>query len=156
MRLLLLLALLAASGAQAADAPRDAPQDAQADAPGGPAPIVQTMPPRATVAILGKPVFDRDQQQIGRLIDVLVDASGKPQAGVLDFGGFMGVGNRVIAVHWAALHFDPEGKHPIQLELTPDEIKSVPEYKGASKPAPVVTPARVIAPLADTPVKPAN
>ena len=155
MRLLFLigcLALLAATGAEAADTPPDTGKSLAK--PAEPAPVVQTMPPRATVAILGKPVVDQADKQIGRLIDVLVDASGEPQAGVLDFGGFMGVGNRVIAVHWAALHFDPEGTHPIKLELTPDEIKSVPEYRGTSKPAHVVTPARVTAPLAETPPRP--
>lgn len=169
MRLLFLigcLALWTATGADAADNPSETGATAAIPAPAGttpsspapaseppaePAPIVQTMPPKATVAILGKAVFDSTNKQIGRLIDVLVDASGEPQAAVLDFGGFMGVGNRTIAVHWAALHFDPEGKRPIRLELTPDEIKAVPEYRGSSKPAPVVTPARIIAPLAETP-----
>ena len=63
----------------------------------------------------------------------------QPQAAVIDFGGFMGVGSRKIAVEWSALHFAPgDAKHPITLDLTQDQIKAAPEYKDVAKPAPVV------------------
>jgi PRC-barrel domain len=147
----LLAATWAVTEARSADTPPEAAKSAEPAKSVEPPPVVQTMPAKATVSVLGKPVVDKENRQVGRVIDVLVDASGEPQAAVLDFGGFLGVGNRRIAVHWAALHFDPEGTHPVQLELTPDELKTVPEYRGSSKPAPVVTPARVTAPLAETP-----
>ena len=61
-------------------------------------------------------VADPEGKEIGRLVDVLVDDQGQPQAAVIDFGGFMGVGNRKIAVDWSALHFAPaDPKHPITL-----------------------------------------
>jgi hypothetical protein len=54
----------------------------------------------------------------------------------------MGVGSRKIAVQWSALHFSPgDAKHPITLDLTPDQIKAAPEYKDVAKPAPVVVAA---------------
>ncbi len=93
-------------------------------------------------AILGRQVTDSQGRDIGRLVDVLVDETGLPQAAVIDFGGFLGVGNRRVAVHWSALRFNPaEGKHIIELDMTPDQIKSAPEYTNTNKPAPVVTPA---------------
>jgi hypothetical protein len=96
-------------------------------------------------AILGRQVTDAQGKDLGRLVDVLVDETGLPQAAVIDFGGFLGVGNRKVAVHWSALHFNPsEGKHIITLDMTPDQIKSAPEYTNADKPAPVVTPADVV------------
>jgi hypothetical protein len=100
---------------------------------------VQQVPPEQALAVLGQPVADHDGKDIGRLIDVLVDDQGAPQAAVIDFGGFMGVGNRKIAVQWSALHFAPsDPKHPITLDLTPDQIKAAPEYKNPAAPAPVV------------------
>ncbi len=95
------------------------------------------------VAILGLPVVGQGGQQVGRLINVLVDGTGEPQAAVLDIGGFMGVGSRTIAVHWTTLHFVPwDEKNPITLDLSLDQIKAVPEYKGLeNKPAPVVVAA---------------
>ena len=81
---------------------------------------------------------------LGDWSDVLVDENGQPQAAVIDFGGFMGVGNRKVAVHWSALHFNPaEGKHRILLDMAPNEIKAAPEFLNADKAAPVVTPADV-------------
>ncbi|MDQ2805258.1 MAG: PRC-barrel domain-containing protein, partial [Pseudomonadota bacterium] len=95
------------------------------------------------VAILGRPVTGPAGVQIGRLIDVLVDGTGQPQAAVLDVGGFMGVGSRSIAVHWNTLHFAPWNQgNAIRLDLTLDQIKAVPEYRGLNnQPAPVVAKA---------------
>ena len=84
---------------------------------------------------------DPEGKDIGRLVDVLVDANGQPQAAVIDFGGFMGVGNRKIAVHWSVLHFNPrDGKHKITLDMTQDQIKGAPEFLNPNKAASVVTP----------------
>jgi hypothetical protein len=108
-------------------------------AAGPPASEVQHVPPEQALAILGHPVADPTGKEIGRLVDVLVGADGEPQAAVIDFGGFMGVGGRKIAVQWSALHFTPaDAAHPITLDLTQDQIKDAPEYKDVAKPAPVV------------------
>ncbi len=105
---------------------------------------VQTVAPEAAEAILGRRVVDAGGADLGRLVDVLVDENGQPQAAVIDFGGFMGVGNRKVAVHWSALRFNPaEGKHRIALDMTPNEIKAAPEFLNPDKAAPVVTPADV-------------
>jgi hypothetical protein len=107
-----------------------------------PASDVQQVPPEQALAILGHNVEGPDGKEIGRLIDVLVGQEGQPQAAVIDFGGFMGVGSRKIAVRWSALHFAPgDASHPVTLELTPDQIKGAPEYKDIAKPAPVVVAA---------------
>ncbi len=110
--------------------------------PPPPPSAVQSVAPEAAEAILGQRVTDLDGKEIGRLVDVLVDAKGQPQAAVIDFGGFMGVGNRKIAVHWSALHFTPgDPKQKVALEMTPDQIKAAPEFLNPNKAAPVVTPA---------------
>jgi hypothetical protein len=100
---------------------------------------VQHVPPEQALAVLGHTVTDPDGKNIGRLVDVLVGDNGEPQAAVIDFGGFMGVGSRKIAVEWSALHFAPANtKQPITLDLSQDQIKAAPEYKDPAKPAPVV------------------
>jgi PRC-barrel domain len=102
---------------------------------------VEQVPPDQAVAILGRTVATPDGHIIGRLVDVLVDSAGMPLAAVIDFGGFMGVGARKIAVHWSTLQFTPSNaKQPIALALTPDQIKAVPEYRDTTKAAPVVVP----------------
>lgn len=97
--------------------------------------------PAQAMAVLGHRVIGPDGKVIARLVNVLVDAKGQPVAAVLDFGGFMGVGSRKIAVHWGALRFAPaQATDRITLLMTADEIKAAPEYKDTSKPAPVVAP----------------
>jgi hypothetical protein len=108
-----------------------------------PAGQVEHVPTDEAVAILGGPVTAPDGKMIGRLVDVLVDAAGVPEAAVIDVGGFMGVGARKIAVHWSVLHFAPANqKQPITLDLTLDQLKAAPEYGNPAKPAPVVLPAK--------------
>jgi len=100
---------------------------------------VTKVPADKVVAILGQPVIGPMGKIVGRLVDVLVGQNGLPEAAVIDFGGFMGVGSRKIAVHWNTLHFNPgDPKYPIVLDLLPDQIKAAPSYQGESKPAPVV------------------
>lgn len=103
---------------------------------------VQSVAPDEAEAVLGQRVTGPEGKDIGRLVDVLVDANGQPQAAVIDFGGFMGVGNRKVAVHWSALHFNPaDAQHKITLEMTPDQIQAAPEFRNPNKAASVVTPA---------------
>jgi hypothetical protein len=104
---------------------------------------LQTFAPKEAMPVLGHRVVEPDGKTIARLVDVLVDTTGQPVAAVLDFGGFMGVGVRKIAVHWSTLRFEPgESEHRIIVTLTPEEIGAAPEYKDPEKPAPVVVPAR--------------
>ena len=81
--------------------------------------------------ILGREVRSADDANMGRIVDVIVDRSGKVPAAIIDFGGFLGVGSRKIAVDWNALHFAAPGKPGgwITLELTPDQVKAAPEYQ---------------------------
>jgi hypothetical protein len=68
---------------------------------------------------------------MGRIVDVIVDRSGVVRAAVIDFGGFLGVGSRKIAVDWNALHFGRIANKgdSITLELTKDQVTAAPEYK---------------------------
>lgn len=145
--------LLAIASAHAQTAPDQPPQpDAPPAAPAPPS--TQKLPADQAKSVLGQQVFTPDGQDAGRLIDVLVDQDGAPRAGIIDFGGFMGLGNRHVSVAWSALRFDPANKdRPITLTLTPDQVRAAPEYKAAGKPAEVVTPAEPQTP-ADPQAKP--
>jgi len=101
-----------------------------------PAPAVPTV--SATViegngarGILGRTVQGADGKEIGRVIDVVVDGGGRTRAAIVDFGGFLGVGSRKIAVSWNALHFGSTVRNDdaIRLELAQDQLKAAPEYK---------------------------
>jgi sporulation protein YlmC with PRC-barrel domain len=153
----LLLTLLVSTplvfaGAAQADPPTPVPPAASAPVPPTPAspapePAKPTPPPPAPTAkvaasgILGRKVLGPDGKEIGRVVDVLVDAGSNPRAVVIDVGGFLGVGARRIAVNWSDLTFPPTGSDvDIKLDLTSEQISSAPAYTDQTKPATVVEP----------------
>jgi PRC-barrel domain len=96
------------------------------------APAVATILNKHEVeGILGREVLSATNENMGRVVDVLVDRAGQVRAAIIDFGGFLGVGSRKIAVEWNALHFPQPGKpgERIALDLTRDQVKAAPEYQ---------------------------
>lgn len=113
------------------------PAPAAKEAP--PAPAAKQAPPasvtiiapREAHGVLGRDVRSPTDEDMGHIVDVIVDRTGTVRAAVIDFGGFLGVGSRKIAVDWNALHFPPPAKPGarITLELTRDQVKAAPEYR---------------------------
>jgi sporulation protein YlmC with PRC-barrel domain len=126
------LALVALFGpsASAEDAPNAAGAAPDRDT------FTMVLDDRRVRPILGKEVVGSDGEKMGRIVDVIVDKSGRPRAAVIDFGGFLGVGSRKIVVDWGALQFDADDG-PISLALTRDQVKAAPEYQNG-KPVVVV------------------
>jgi hypothetical protein len=99
-------------------------------------------------AVLGKSVRSSAGEDMGRLVDVVVDRDGRPRAAIIDFGGLLGVGSRKIAVDWGALKFarDEAKGDLITVELTRDQLKAAPEFKDG-------TPVVVLGPSAPQPTQ---
>jgi hypothetical protein len=96
------------------------------------------VPPAVTIlnnheveGILGRQVVSTANENMGRIADVIVDRSGQVRAAIIDFGGFLGVGSRKIAVDWNALHFPApaQADAKVALDLTRDQLKAAPEYQ---------------------------
>ena len=81
--------------------------------------------------MLGRDVRSPTDEDMGHIVDVIVDRTGRVRAAVIDFGGFLGVGSRKIVVDWDALRFGrvADKSDAITLELTKDQVKAAPEYK---------------------------
>jgi PRC-barrel domain len=133
-----LIAFCAAVYSAAQDNPAAQPQAQQPPSDSGKTPGGVTREPTVTVldhhevqGILGKEVRSTADEDMGRIVDVVVDQDGQVRAAIIDFGGFLGVGSRKIAVAWNALRFLPtakKGEH-IALELTRDQVRAAPEFK---------------------------
>lgn len=92
---------------------------------------LQTLAPGSVASTLGQMVLDGNGDEIGRVVDVLVDRAGNPRAAVIDIGGFLGVGTRRVAIAWSLLHFrDMSGEVRIIQDLSQDEAAAAPEYRG--------------------------
>jgi len=118
------------------------------EAPGGDEPLLRSAPAslqqkavkppsvimlgsRQAQSVLGKQVRSSANENMGRIVDVIVDPQGRVRAAVIDFGGFLGVGSRKIVVDWNALRFGKiaNKKDSITLELTKAQVAAAPEYK---------------------------
>jgi hypothetical protein len=130
---IVLIAISATVYSTAQDNPTPPPPPASDQPPGSPPrePTVTVLDHREVKGVLGKDVRSAADENMGRIVDVLVDRSGQVMAAVIDFGGFLGVGSRKIAVAWNALRFPPADSknRQIALELTRDQVRAAPEYK---------------------------
>ena len=120
-----------------ANAPSSSPQP-EAAAPAAPKEAAPAPPPSVTIigetearGVLGRDVRSPANEDMGRIVDVIVDRQGTVRAAVIDFGGFLGVGSRKIVVDWSALHFGrvADKGESITLELTKEQVMAAPEYK---------------------------
>jgi PRC-barrel domain len=109
--------------------PNTAP--AAATKEGVPPPSVTIIGAADAHGVLGRDVRSPADENMGRIVDVIVDRAGLVRAAVIDFGGFLGVGSRKIVVDWNALRFWRIGNKSdsITLELTKDQVTAAPEYK---------------------------
>jgi PRC-barrel domain len=82
-------------------------------------------------SVLGIEALSSTGDDMGRIVDVIVDRGGQARAAIIDFGGFLGVGSRKIAVDWRSLHFDPKKAGAVVVNLTKDQLRVAPVYKAA-------------------------
>jgi hypothetical protein len=83
-----------------------------------------------TESVIGKDLVGPSGERVGRIVDVLADGTGKVRAAVVDYGGFLGVGARKIAVAWSDLRFGPEGAAPsVATDLPRETLSQAPEVK---------------------------
>ena len=125
---------------QPATAPEQSPpENRPPTAPAAPAATPPATSPSGTPAvvlddqevsgIVGKSVRSSADEDMGRIVDVIVNQDGHVRAAIIDFGGFLGVGSRKIAVAWSALRFPSAGQlDPVNVELTRDQVRLAPEF----------------------------
>jgi hypothetical protein len=107
------------------------PPDKAKDAPQPPKNLEPL--PKNAISLLGKKVRGPAGEDMGRVVDLLLDARARLLAVVIDFGGFLGVGVRKIAIDWRLVRFMPDDPDaPIALTLGKTEIQAAPEYKEGS------------------------
>jgi len=86
-------------------------------------------------SVLGREVRTRVEEDVGRVVDILADRQSRVQAAVIEFGGFLGIGTRKIAVDWSAISFENDGKRTIVIvDLSRDQLRQAPEYKPNEQP----------------------
>lgn len=113
-------------------------------APATPAPhhILEPIASTFAAGILGAKVQGPVGEAMGLVVDVIVARDGRPDALIIDFGGFLGVGTRKIAIDWRLVHFAPGAKEaPVLIEVSRDDLRAAPEYDPAAPSNKMIGPA---------------
>ena len=76
-------------------------------------------------------VYDPNDNKIGEVMDVLIDKSGKVTSLIVGVGGFLGAGEKEVAVPFDAVHVTNKdnNKWYLVMNTTKDDLKSAPGFK---------------------------
>lgn len=78
--------------------------------------------------LLGNDVYNRVGEDLGDVKEIMLDVpTGRVSYAVLSFGGFLGMGEKLFAVPWAALTLDTENKR-FTLDVAKDRLVNAPGF----------------------------
>jgi hypothetical protein len=82
--------------------------------------------------VIGATVYGPDNASIGEVNDVLIGNDGKIRAAVIGVGGFLGVGEKSVAIPFESLNItrkpDSSTIQKINVTYTKDQLKSAPTF----------------------------
>jgi sporulation protein YlmC with PRC-barrel domain len=77
-----------------------------------------------------QPVYDQANAKIGDIHDVLVGSNGEVNAVIIGVGGFLGAGEKDVAVNFSSVKKTmKDNKTYLTLDTTKDALKSAPGFK---------------------------
>jgi hypothetical protein len=81
--------------------------------------------------IIGASVYGPDNKSIGEIDDLVAGNDGKVAAAVIGVGGFLGMGQKMVAVSFDSIQKskDEKGNPKLTLSATVDQLKSAPDFK---------------------------
>lgn len=114
---------------------RPSPPQPAPPPPPPPPPLIQTrtIERNQVHSLLDSEVRRRDGKVIGRAVDMIADAAGKPNRMIVNLQGFMGIGDRKVSFPWRLFRFTPGGRNqPILLDVPAGELPPADRPKGVS------------------------
>jgi hypothetical protein len=81
--------------------------------------------------LIGTTVQNDANESIGKINEIILGKDGKVAAVVIGVGGFLGMGERAVAVNFKALRIaqDSNNKTTVTLNATKDSLKAAPEWQ---------------------------
>lgn len=75
-------------------------------------------------------VYDQSNNKVGEIMDVLLSPDGKVNALIVGVGGFLGAGEKDVAVNFSAVRSSMKNdKTYLTMDATKDALKSAPGFK---------------------------
>ena len=83
---------------------------------------------------MDEPVHNLQKEKIGEVNDLIVDGDGKVVAAVIGIGGFLGMGEKDVAITYKAIQVvrDEKGKATLILDVSKAALKAAPAYKSVT------------------------
>ena len=116
-------------------APPPAPTAAAPDSTGAAGELrfvnVQQAEEMLASTLLGTQVYNGENQSLGEINDVLLDADGQLRTVVIGVGGFLGIAERDVAVPWEALGVSRDENQDLMLRLdvSREQLENAPEFE---------------------------
>ena len=86
----------------------------------------------AVADLKGTRVYGNDDESVGEISDLVVSPDGRVNELVLDVGGFLGLGEKPVAVDMRSMQFmrAEDGALRIYIDATEEQLSGLPEYRG--------------------------
>ncbi len=78
---------------------------------------------------IGTPVLTKNNQQIGKISNLVFDQDGRIELAVIGVGGFLGIGEKEVAVPFDSVKSDTVNKkHVFIIDATKEQLTAAPAY----------------------------
>jgi hypothetical protein len=79
---------------------------------------------------VGTHVVSKDKQPLGKIANLVFDQNGHIELAVIGVGGFLGIGEKEVAVPFDALKSETvDNKHVFSVDITKEQLKAAPSFK---------------------------
>jgi len=82
--------------------------------------------------VIGQSVKDSTGEKVGTLDELILDPEGRVTHAILSVGGFLGMGDKRVAVSWGDLTFKPK-QDTIVINKRKEDLKKAPSYESYKK-----------------------
>jgi hypothetical protein len=93
--------------------------------------------------LIGATVRNTANESIGEIDELVMSPDGKIHAAIVGVGGFLGIGERKVALDFASLRIERDssamtqsGSFVVRVNTTKDALSNAPEWKDPTTPAP--------------------
>ena len=89
-------------------------------------------------SLLGLPVYDLHDSELGEVVDVVLAGDGAVDAIVISVGGFLGMGQKEVALPFATVTetTNAEGNARVIVNTSSAELEAAPHFAGVEAPVP--------------------
>ena len=80
--------------------------------------------------LIGRELKTSGDESVGEIGDLIIDRDGKVAAVLVNVGGFLGMGEKHVAIDWNAVEMSGNSEEQeLRVDMTRDELESAPSYE---------------------------